>query len=378
MSEPHLAPLATWPVEPLAADVAASIDRLRRAEDVRYVALMPDVHLASQVCVGAVVATSALIYPAAVGGDIGCGMAAVRLDAEADLLRNERAAAQLLAGLYEAVPANRQRRPRDLPEAVLELPLCDSRLERLARRDGRVQFGTLGRGNHFLEFQADEDDALWVVVHSGSRAMGQAIAGAWLKATDERRPAPIIGLDAISSAGAAYLANAAWARAYARESRLAMLQSATELAGRLFAVCVDWSTLIHGDHNHVAREEHFGAPLWVHRKGAQSAADGVAGIVPGSMGTATYHVVGRGCLESLASCAHGAGRRLSRGAARSAISSRQLHADMTDVWYDHRRTDALRDEAPSAYKDVRQVMRAQRPLVRIVRELRPVLVYKGT
>lgn len=370
------APLESWLIEPLSADVVASLDRLRRSDDVRHVAVMPDVHLAREVCVGAVVATDRLIYPAAVGGDIGCGMAAVRVAAEGGILRDERAAARVLAGLYEAVPANKHRSPRTFPKSLLNQQLSNDRLARLAGRDGRVQFGTLGRGNHFLEFQVDQEDCLWAIVHSGSRAMGQAISQPWLQ-NHEHRHSALQRLEASSAEGQAYLADSTWARAYATENRLAMLSAVDDLVARLFGAQLDWNSLIHGDHNHVQQEEHLGEIRWVHRKGAQPAAEGEPGIVPGSMGTATFHVSGRGCEASLQSCSHGAGRQLSRGAARATISARQLSRQMNGVWYDYRRTEPLRDEAPAAYKDVRAVMRAQRPLVRIVRELRPLLVYKG-
>jgi tRNA-splicing ligase RtcB len=374
------APLESWLAEPLMPDVAASIERLRRTDDVCHVAVMPDVHLASEVCVGAVVATSGTIYPAAIGGDIGCGMAAVRTNASRDLLREERSAAGVFAGLGNAVPANKHRAPRILPANLNCEPLSEGRLTKHAARDGRVQFGTLGRGNHFLEFQADHEGALWVVVHSGSRSIGQVISQPWLQSADCARAggrAALLGVIVDSPAGRAYLHDHEWARRYASESRLAMLAAVGNLLAQLFAVALDWSTLIHADHNHVQQEEHLGKRLWVHRKGAQSAAIGEPGIIPGSMSAATFHVVGRGCDAALRSCSHGAGRRLARTAARATISPRQLARQLTGVWYDHRRTAALREEAPAAYKDIRAVMRAQRPLVRIVRELEPVLSYKG-
>jgi tRNA-splicing ligase RtcB len=168
-----------WLAEPLPKDVALSIDRLASAEDVARVAVMPDVHLSGDVCVGLAVATTQLIYPAAVGGDIGCGMAAVALDADAGLLDGERAAARLLDALGKNVPAMRHSRATmpDLPGSLQVESLSHPRLQKLLSRDGRVQFGTLGRGNHFLEFQADDEDRLWIMLHSGSRAMGQAITG---------------------------------------------------------------------------------------------------------------------------------------------------------------------------------------------------------
>lgn len=178
------APIRRWLAEPLPRDVAAALERLARCPDVRHVAVMPDVHLAHDVCVGTVVATSTLLYPSAVGGDIGCGMAALAFDAgAADVLGEESRAAALMAALYDRVPANRQRAARELPAELAERVLSHSSLETIKRRDGRVQLGTLGRGNHFLEFQADEEEGrLWVMLHTGSRGVGQAIRDHHLEA----------------------------------------------------------------------------------------------------------------------------------------------------------------------------------------------------
>lgn len=373
------AKIATWLAEPMPSDVNKSISRLARAHDVRQVAVMPDVHLAKDVCVGAVVATSRTIYPAAVGSDIGCGMAAVRFLAGAELLKSEKAAARVLAGLYQRVPSNKHSAammPERLPDELDGQPLSDSRLEKRKRRDGRVQLGTLGRGNHFLEFQADQDQQLWLMVHSGSRAMGQAITAHHM----ERARIPSSGLphfDADTEEGRAYLADVAWAEQYADSNRLAMIDAVAHLLDELFGVGIDRDSMIHANHNHVRQENHFDEQLWVHRKGAQSAQIDELGIIPGSMGTVSYHVSGRRCAESLCSCSHGAGRKLSRTEAKKSVNRQQLHRQLDGIWFDHRRADALRDEAPAAYKDIRSVMRAQKELTRIVRELRPLLCYKG-
>ena len=156
-----------------------------------------------------------------------------------------------------------------------------------------------------------------------------------------------------------------------------MLRAADEVLHESFAIGLDWSTLIHADHNHVRRETHGGEPLWVHRKGALPAGEGMPGVIPGSMGTASYHVTGRGCDDALCSSSHGAGRALSRTEAAQTISPRRLAEEMRGVWFDERHARSLCDEAPSAYKDVRAVMRAQRDLTRIDRQLRPILSYKG-
>ena len=374
-------PIRAWLIEPVDRQVALSIDRLRSADDVAAVAIMPDVHLAKEVCVGAVVATRELIYPAAVGSDIGCGMAALAFDADASMIDDELAAGRILSQLYAHVPANKHAKGRAFPAEVDELHLSDDRLKRIAARDGRVQLGTLGRGNHFLELQRDEQDRLWAMLHSGSRAVGQAIA-LWHQ---ERAPVGSSGLsylDSTTPAGQAYLADAEWARRYAAANRLAMLHTLAEIIERLFHVAADWSTLLHSDHNHVQRERHAlpdgnAMEFLVHRKGAQSAVTGEPGVIPGSMGAPSFHTAGRGCATALTSCSHGAGRRLSRTEASRKFNGADLRRQVGRLWFDHRRAKALREEAPAAYKDIRQVMQAQRELTKITRTLDPLLTYKG-
>ena len=371
-----------WLTEPISKEVAQAIGALAELDDVERIAVMPDVHLAKEVCVGLAIATRARIYPAAVGSDIGCGMAAVRCQASVDVLADERAAARLLAGLHQRVPSLKHRRetmPASLPDVLLQSSLSHPRLDKLKLRDGRVQFGTLGRGNHFLEFQGDGQGQLWLMVHSGSRGMGQAISAYHAAvATGESLTTGLTTFPADSAAGRAYLADAAWAEQYAAENRLDILAAVARLLGQLFAIELDRESLIHANHNHVHRENHGGAELWVHRKGVLSARRGEPGIIPGSMGTASFHTLGRGEPESLCSSSHGAGRALSRSAALREIGERQLLREMRGVWFDERQANKLRDEAPSAYKDIFAVMRAQRELTQIARRLAPVLSYKGT
>lgn len=156
-----------------------------------------------------------------------------------------------------------------------------------------------------------------------------------------------------------------------------MLRAAVGLIGELFGAAALPGSELFCNHNHVRAEQHHGERLWVHRKGAISAGDGEVGIIPGSMGSASSHVLGRGCAEALRSSSHGAGRCLSRSEARRRITVREMARQLHGIWYDHRGAAALREEAPGAYKDIEQVMRAQRELTRIVRRLRPRLCYKG-
>jgi tRNA-splicing ligase RtcB len=358
--------------------VEAAIRRLAHSENVRHVAVMPDVHLAADVCVGMVVATANALYPNAVGGDIGCGVAAIAFDGEAALLDNERTAAAILAGLYRRVPPIRHSRKdgHRLPEALDVVALSSSRLEALKQKEGPLQLGTLGRGNHFVELQADETGRLWLMVHSGSRGIGQAIRDHHLAQCPAGRDG-LRFLSADSPAGHAYLHDLAWALEYADASRLAMVHAVRAVVEDVLGFLADEASYVSCNHNHVRRETHLGEALWVHRKGAMSAAEGEPGLIPGSMGTHSFHVEGRGCEQALASSAHGAGRRLSRTEAQHRLSTKDVTRELRGVWFDHRLAPRLREEAPSAYKDIDDVLRAQHELVRIVRTLRPVLCFKG-
>ena len=370
--------ISQWLTQGLPQDVQRRVWRMSQCEDVARVAIMPDVHLAKEYCVGTVVATRSRIMPQAVGGDIGCGMVAVRFDEMAQRLVTRNSAHQLLRLLHRFVPSNKHGKDTvcgRLPNGLTALVLSDERLERSAARDGRFQLGTLGRGNHFLEFQSDEEGMLWMMIHSGSRAMGQLITQYHLRKAVKGTPLPYFNGD--SDEGRAYLNDVAWAREYARQNRLSMLRMAAELLQTLWSVDVNERSLIDSDHNHVRQEMHFGEQLWVHRKGAQSAAVDELGVIPGTMSSASYHVMGKGCAESMTSSSHGAGRVQSRSEARSNVSVKGLKREMGSVFFDTSKATAIRDEAPSAYRDIRRVMKAQKELVKVVRALRPLVSYKG-
>jgi tRNA-splicing ligase RtcB len=339
---------------------------------------MPDVHLAADVCIGVVVATSHLIYPQAVGGDIGCGMLAVALDLESSALNAPGIAGHVLAGIGHAVPARRRNRNMIIPqpESLVNDRLSHPILDSVRRNAGATEFATLGSGNHFVEIQADEDGRLWLMVHTGSRALGQAIRDHHLLRA-QHVDNQLRALDARSDAGAEYLHDASYARRFADASRRAIAGEVGRLLGKTLGAHVAWDTVITTDHNHVSREHHAGCDLWVHRKGAMPAHQGEGGVLPGSMGSLSFHVEGRGFEAALCSSAHGAGRVLSRTAARRQVTERSFRQQMDGIWYDSRKAHGLRDEAPSAYKDIRAVLRAQKEMVKVTRTLRPVLNYKG-
>lgn len=368
-----------WLTEPLSPEIQRALRRLQQSNDIQHIAVMPDIHLAHDVCIGTVVATEHLIYPDAVGGDIGCGMTTVQWETDASILSKERSAARLLQGLYSVIPTHKHSQttaPQTLPDDLIEQELSTSRLEKMKTREGRVQLGTLGRGNHFLEFQEGPNGALWTTIHSGSRAMGQAIRHQALK----NASASATGLRFLHSQspeGKAYLSNMEWALRYASANRAAMLQAVCKIMEQLFAISPAENTWLDCHHNHVCREEHEGRNLWVHRKGANAAQRGKPGIIPGSMGSPSFLVEGKGKSSALCSSSHGAGRTHSRTQARRTITPHSLNQQMKGVWFDQRLEKQLVEEAPSAYKDIRTVMRAQRDLVRITHTLHPILSFKG-
>lgn len=372
------APLRTWLAEPLPSAVRRSLEQLAAAEEVVAVAVMPDVHLAEEVCVGCVVATRNALLPAAIGGDLGCGMTTQAFAGDGAALVEERVARRLLRQLASAVPGLVQRAPAaelPLPAPLAAWPLSDPTLARRRDRDGRREFATLGRGNHFLELQRDDAGTLWLAVHSGSRALGPAIAAHHRRlATDAHRREAIA---ADTPAAAAFLGDLDFALAWAQASREALLDRASTLLQEHLGLSTRPETRFSCVHNLVRRETIDGELMWVHRKGAIPAQLGAPGIVPGSMGSATFHVEGRGCAAALHSSSHGAGRALARGEAHRRLRVRDFARTMHGIWWDDARAAALLDEAPAAYKKIGRVMRAQRELTRIVRRLVPVLNWKG-
>ena len=372
------APVFQFLAEPISPEVRTQIQRWSNAEDVEHIAIMPDVHPAGPFCVGMVIGTQQLLYPVAVGGDIGCGIAACGFASEAWEM-TPRQLQTLFEVIGRRIAITRQRRADQpcLPDHLSQQPLSDPTLEKLKCHDGVLQMGTLGTGNHFLELQYDQQHRLWAMVHTGSRAMGQAIFQFHFRRcapTRLRSPA----LRSASPEGQAYLADMRWARQYAAANRRSIMCTLIDILAEVLEIQPDLRTYVDCDHNHLAMENHEGRSLWVHRKGANAAAMDQPGLIPGSMGTQSFHVMGRGHAQSLNSSSHGAGRRLSRGQAMRRIPPARLDSAMRGICYPRQNRHRLCAEAPAAYRDIRRVMRAQNDLVRIVRQLRPVLNYKST
>jgi tRNA-splicing ligase RtcB len=256
-------------------------------------------------------------------------------------------------------------------EALLREPLSTRSLDHDRERFARSQLGTVGGGNHFAELDRDMEGSLWLLVHSGSRGVGGALGAHHAKA------ARTGFLDAESDAGRAFLADLGWALRYARANRQRLIALASEVLSTSHGAQPDPGSALDLPHNFVARETHDGRPLWVHRKGASAAPAGGRGLVPGSMGTASYLVEGLGEPASFRSCSHGAGRVLSRREAREQIGAKDLERSMRKVAYDERLARALVEEAPAAYRDIGEVLAEQADLVRPRMRLEPLAVFKG-
>lgn len=355
-----------WTASPPTAEVRQAVARTEALPGVVRVAVMPDVHLAGSFCVGVSVATRRWLYPKAIGNDVGCGVAAVRLGHSAHVEVDHRRARALLAAWSTLVPVLARPKAQLAPWPEDLDPDGPTAIARAVRTDGRRQLGTIGRGNHFLELQRDEEGFLWLTAHSGSRGLGGPLQAAW--------EGPV---DGDSDAGQAYLRDLAWLAAWAEANRRTILSFAGFATERILGVAPDDSTLLSSDHNHVCAASIDGCACFIHRKGTVHAAPGHQAVIPGSMGTATVHIDGRSGPDALWSSSHGAGRALSRVAARQRFGRRELLRQLGDTVVDPAKLDLLRDEAPGAYKDLGAVMRAQRDLVRTRRRLRPVLTHKG-
>jgi len=351
---------------------------------VKPLALMPDAHLGKGSTVGSVIATEGAIIPAAVGVDIGCGMAAVetRLTSH-DLPDN---LDELHRRIRQAVPAGvgqgHEFHNVDVFD-VLKRPAPDLNDKQVAT--ARSQYGTLGSGNHFVEVCLDERDRVWIVLHSGSRGIGNQLAvGHIKKATGLMKdyfinlPDPdlaylVHGTDEFW----AYIRDLLWAQEYAFANRARMLARVLEEFEDFLHLSDTQVSQVNCHHNFTQQENHRGRNLWITRKGAIQAKTGQKGIIPGSMGTRSYIVEGLGNVASFESCSHGAGRRLSRTAANKTLSVASLRDAMEGKTWNESQAEALVDEHPLAYKDIDQVMEDQKDLVRPLHTLRQILNYKG-
>lgn len=363
-------------------------------------ALMADAHLGLGATIGSVVATEGAIIPAAVGVDIGCGMIAQSTSLRAPDIDDKLDA--IHDAITKAVPAG-QPRKGDRKAGSHGEPVDSATLDRLIQTRPDVddqrftsakiasQFGTLGGGNHFIELAVDETDRVWIVLHSGSRGPGNIFAQLHIgKARSQLirvLESPLEDPDLAHLVQAtpefeAYITGMLWAQDFALENRAQMMKAVLASVVEVWSgQCNPTQSIAEGDqiqchHNYAALETHHGKEMWVTRKGAIDASLGNKGIIPGSMATGSYIVTGLGNAESYRSASHGAGRRLSRRAARRELSAESLHEAMAGIsWNDD--PEALLDEHPDAYKDLEMVMDNQKELVKVEHRLNTILNYKG-
>ncbi|MDL4777080.1 MULTISPECIES: RtcB family protein [Thermomonosporaceae] len=386
-------PIRMWTDPAEVEDLA--LDQLRNVSALPWIeglAVMPDVHYGKGATVGSVIAMRDAVSPAAVGVDIGCGMTAAKSALTVEDLPDD--LAPLRSRLEKAIPVGRGSHknavdPSGLP-GLKERGWYDFWKEfddlhpavrgRLGRARG--QMGTLGGGNHFLEVCADGEGAIWLVLHSGSRNIGNELASHHIEAAQKlphNQDLPDKDL-AVFLAGTAkmddYRRDLFWAQEYARRNRAVMMALAQGVLTRQFGEkrC-GWGQIISCHHNYVAEEVYGGVELLVTRKGAIRAGGGELGIIPGSMATGTYIVRGLGNEESYNSASHGAGRRMSRNKARKSFTVDDLIAQTEGV--ECRKDGGVLDEIPGAYKDLESVMAAQSDLVEVVAHLRQLVCVKG-
>jgi tRNA-splicing ligase RtcB len=374
-----------------------SLEQLRHIASLpfihHHVAAMPDVHLGIGATIGSVIATHKAIIPAAVGVDIGCGMVAARLSITANELDNK-SLQKVFNQISRDVPVGRAQHRDDRALVDVARPF-EAGLKSLMDRHPELlkafgqhskwinQIGTLGGGNHFIEVCLDESNQVWVMLHSGSRGIGNVMASYFIALARKDMERWMIQLPdrdlAYFPEGAEHFADYVkavhWAQDYAMQNRRSMLELVSAALKRHLPPFEVTSEAVNCHHNYVAMENHYGENVWVTRKGAIRAREGDLGIVPGSMGARSFIVQGKGNPESFCSSAHGAGRRMSRTAAEKQFTVNDMVAQTQGVIC--RKDKDVIDEIPGAYKDIDQVMVNQADLTEILHTLKQVLCVKG-
>ena len=374
-----------------------SIEQLKKMAQLQFIyshfAVMPDVHVGKGATVGSVIPTKNAIIPAAVGVDIGCGMNAVRLNLKASQLPDN--LAPLRHAIERKVPVGFELHKQIKAKASSIIPL-EKRLQPIIQKHpGLVrmlrkfdatwqkQLGTLGGGNHFIELCLDENQDVWIMLHSGSRGLGNVIGTYFIELAKKEAQhrfghVPDKDLSYFAEGSASfndYVEAVEWAQNYAFENRREMMLLILEAIRPLLPPFQMTKEAINCHHNYVSRENHFGEDLLITRKGAIRAGQDELGIIPGSMGARSYIVKGKANPESFCSCSHGAGRKMSRNKAKLLFSQDDLIQQTQGI--ECRKDAGVIDEIPSAYKDIDQVMANQSDLIEIVHTLKQILCIKG-
>lgn len=350
-----------------------------------HVALMPDAHVGIGSTVGSVIPTEGAVIPSCVGVDIGCGMIAVETDLTVERLPDN--LNPFVSEVEQVIPAGMGQGHGTVSKLAQEWMSANAGGVNLtSKQESKAanQFGSLGSGNHFFEVCVDERDVVWIVLHSGSRGIGNELASNHIKLARTQAKEQAVKLEDLdlayfmqgTSEFDAYIRDMLWAQDYAMANRSAMMDAALK-AFFLFVGVGREVSRTNCHHNFTQQEVHDGRDLWITRKGAIKADVGDRGVIPGSMGTRSYIVKGKGSALSYNSCSHGAGRRFSRSQAKREFTVKDLAKQMEGkAWLSHK-AEALLDEIPSSYKDIDQVMADQTDLVEIEHTLSQVLNYKG-
>ena len=394
-SENLLIPIKSWCKDIELTALAQAENLARHPALRRHVALMPDCHCGIGMPIGGVIAAKNALIPAAVGVDIGCGMIAVKTNIPSNQLEDMRFRREIHTKIKSRIPVGEGSFHKNKQEWIgfeeyFNLP--GTKEEFVTKLDYH-NLGTLGGGNHFIEIQKSHDNFVWIMIHSGSRNLGKRIEELYQeKATTlcERFYTPLPNKDLAflpieDEAGQDYYRDMNFALKYAFENRQRMMAKCKEVISDFFPE-VQFLDEINIHHNYAAFEEHFGETLCIHRKGATSAKLNEKGIIPGSMGTASYIVRGLGNQDSFMSCSHGAGRKMSRSVACNTLTVAECDEDMKgivcDRWHPVSRYSKGKkvidlSEAPKAYKDIEEVISSEKDLVEVEVRLTPLLVIKG-
>ncbi len=332
-------------------------------------AMMPDCHTGYSLPIGAVVATNSVILPSWVGYDIGCGMCALPTNIEKDLVEEHKE--ELFDSIYRSVPVGFHH--NKTKSQWNHIPEMTNQTREIFKKNGLLQLASLGGGNHFIEIGYDEDNKTWIIIHSGSRGIGHAVASHYMRLAsgDGKAREGHFGFDVNSQNGKDYIVDLNFCLAYALENRKQIIERVERELNYYCHGSGDWSRLINRNHNHAELKD----GMWIHRKGATHAEDGMMGVIPGNMRDGSFIVKGKGNPDSLWSSSHGAGRVLGRKQAQRELNIADFEKTMKGV--KARVGKKTLDESPFAYKNIFEIMNLQKDLVETLHHVKPMINIKG-
>jgi tRNA-splicing ligase RtcB len=391
-SDRQKVPIKNWCGNPEPAALEQAVNVSNHPAIAGHVALMPDLHPGYGMPIGGVAVLKDAVSPNMVGVDIACGMMANKFDFKADWLSHEDMI-RIMCEIRNHVPMGMKHQKDNSVFKKEAKDLIDKHktgIRSFEKGAGLVSFdavaeqlGTLGGGNHFIEMQADEEGFMWFMLHSGSRNIGKCVCDKFNRMAKElnarhkiKLPVPDLAfLPTDSEEGREYLSLLDFCMDFSYLNRECMLKQIEESLKKVVGKIPHTVGKINIHHNYAALEEHFGEKVWVHRKGATCATEGKIGIIPGSMGTSSYIVKGKGNEEAFLSCSHGSGRVMGRNVAAKTFTMEQFRKSMQGIVFNC--SEKFLDESPMAYKDINSVMDEQKDLVDVVHRLRPLAVEKG-